>query len=337
MYLRCLRRRPRLQLAPRHAPGRSSRSSRSWPPGPRSVADVVESGRRPRTRRGVGRCAARRARGCWSRPAICVVALGLDRPAVARRLAPALPAYIRKLVEVAIAGSCIAFPALCRRCPRTRPVPRPVPSRSSPINRSCAPRRRTAARPAAPTPPPRRASDGRVVVRPGDNLWLIARGTRSLHAPGTAPARTRDRALLARGHRREPATLRSGDPSLIFPGEIVTLPPRSERCPSLRRVGLLAGKIAVVTGAGGGIGRGHARLLAARRRARRRQRPRRRTGRGDGRRDRRRGRHRDAERPQRRDVERRRRARRRTRSPRTGASTSSSTTPGSCATRCRST
>src|SRR5665213_2176006 len=42
----------------------------------------------------------------------CVLALRLGRPRVARRLAPTLPAGIRRLVEVAIVASCVALPAL---------------------------------------------------------------------------------------------------------------------------------------------------------------------------------------------------------------------------------
>jgi nucleoid-associated protein YgaU len=60
-------------------------------------------------------------------------------------------------------------------------------------------------------------------VRSGDNLWTIARD--ALVAEGS-PAAERD---IAQYWRRvidaNRATLRSGDPSLIFPGEVVALPP----------------------------------------------------------------------------------------------------------------
>lgn len=64
----------------------------------------------------------------------CVVALGLGRPRIARRLAPALPFGVRRLVELAVVAACVSLPAL--------PAPRSVRRRSlrpesSSINRWC--------------------------------------------------------------------------------------------------------------------------------------------------------------------------------------------------------
>ncbi len=201
----------------------------------------------------------------------CVVALGLARPRLARRIAPALPFGIRSLVEVAIVGSFAVLPALPApalgpprvsavvvddepvvRAPETPARETPAPVETAPIPRSV---------PAPPSPPPRstpRHSNlghsnlghsnlghsnlghsklghsklghsklgSRVVVAPGDNLWLIARASLT-DARGGRP-RDADvarywHALIAQNR----STLRSGDPSLIFPGEIVTLPPAS--------------------------------------------------------------------------------------------------------------
>ena len=61
-------------------------------------------------------------------------------------------------------------------------------------------------------------------MRAGDNLWLIARA--ALERTSTARVDDADVARYWRtviGANR--STLRSGDPSLVFPGEIVTLPP----------------------------------------------------------------------------------------------------------------
>jgi len=62
------------------------------------------------------------------------------------------------------------------------------------------------------------------VVRAGDNLWLIARN--ALTRDG---ARRPSESEIARYWRAvitaNRSTLRSGDPSVIFPGEIVSLPP----------------------------------------------------------------------------------------------------------------
>jgi len=93
------------------------------------------------------------------------------------------------------------------------------------------------ARPAHPTRPTRPAraatrperstttARGRVyVVRPGDNLWQIAR-SEVIRRGGTERP---DDAQIAPYWRRVIAanrsTLRSGDPSLIFPGEAIALP-----------------------------------------------------------------------------------------------------------------
>jgi hypothetical protein len=166
----------------------------------------------------------------------CVVALGLARPELARRLAPVLPFGIRSLVEVAIAGSCAVLPALPAPAlgpPRVsavvvddEPVVRApeIPARETPAPVETAPIPRSA--PAPPSTPPRSAPRSRVVVAPGDNLWLIARAslTDALGGrPRDADVARYWHALIAQNR----STLRSGDPSLIFPGEIVTLPPAS--------------------------------------------------------------------------------------------------------------
>ena len=60
-------------------------------------------------------------------------------------------------------------------------------------------------------------------MRPGENLWVIAR-TALTAATGQPP---RDSEVVRYWNRviaANRATLRSGDPNLIFPGEIVTLP-----------------------------------------------------------------------------------------------------------------
>jgi hypothetical protein len=63
------------------------------------------------------------------------------------------------------------------------------------------------------------------VVRPGDNLWRIARAQVIRSSGEVQP----DDAHIAPYWRRvieaNRATLRSGNPSLIYPGEVVTLPP----------------------------------------------------------------------------------------------------------------
>jgi hypothetical protein len=168
--------------------------------------------------------------------AACLVALTVNRPRIAHRLAPVLPARLRRMVEVAIVASCITLPALPAHAERTppRPTVRVIvapdqPPADQPVVRAAvrAPEP-TRARPQAvtPAPVPKIATDKarRLIVRPGDNLWLIASAALA-EAPGPPPE-PHDvarywRAVIAANR----ATLRSGNPSLIFPGEIVTLPP----------------------------------------------------------------------------------------------------------------
>ena len=204
------------------------------------------SGRAATTSRSSRRGPSRSLASAWLFvvTAACLVALGRRPPRLARRLAPALPSGIRRLVEVAIVAACVALPAVpagavdpphvCGRTVDDQPVvrapvatPPPAPIRAD--------------RAAAPPGPPRdspaagrnRGRIARVVVRPGDNLWLIAGP--SLAARSAAPVDDSDVARYWQDVIRvNRSTLRSGDPSLIFPGEIVTLPPAPRGCPSLR-------------------------------------------------------------------------------------------------------
>jgi nucleoid-associated protein YgaU len=151
----------------------------------------------------------------------CVVALGLSRPRLARRISPVLPAGLRRWVEVAIVSACVALPAL--------PAQAVTPARvSTVVDDQPVVRAPETARPApAPTPaiPPPQVRH-HAIVRAGDSLWLIARA-RLTDASGRAPADAEVanywRAVIAANR----PTLRSGDPSLIYPGEILVLPPVS--------------------------------------------------------------------------------------------------------------
>jgi hypothetical protein len=157
----------------------------------------------------------------------CLVAVSAGRPRLARRLAAVLPSGIRRTLEVAIVTACVALPAVpagAVDAPHVwvatvddQPVVR-APLATAPAAPAPVPR---------PTPPPTRpepAGVERVVVRPGDNLWLIARAalTRASAAPVDDSAIARYWRDVIRVNR---PTLRSGDPSLIFPGEMITLPP----------------------------------------------------------------------------------------------------------------
>ena len=117
-----------------------------------------------------------------------------------------------------------------RRHPTTTPPyptrPPSTRSRSTGADARAAvapPSRPRVARP-APVAPIAARSTRTYVVRAGDNLWRIARTEVARRAAATPDRRGRSRATGSASIAANRATLRSGDPSLIFPGEVVTLP-----------------------------------------------------------------------------------------------------------------
>jgi nucleoid-associated protein YgaU len=103
------------------------------------------------------------------------------------------------------------------RAPLAPRVPRHAPRPAAP---PAAPA--TSAVPAAPVAPVAVATTH--VVVPGDNLWRIAATRLQQHharPPSDEEIAPYWRAVVDANR----ATLRSGDPNLIFPGELVALPP----------------------------------------------------------------------------------------------------------------
>ena len=123
---------------------------------------------------------------------------------ISARTLPLTPRSVRHLIEVALVGSCIvgsAVPASATSSPVVRDVP---------VVRAPAPRlQHRHPRPKLEAPPRTH------IVEPGENLWSIAESV-----AGRNNLLPYWRALVAQND----ATLRSGDPNLIFPGEILTLP-----------------------------------------------------------------------------------------------------------------
>lgn len=107
----------------------------------------------------------------------------------------------------------------------TRSAPLPTTSTSLPSRRpsTTTPPARHRTAPAAPAPRPAPTAATYVVV-PGDNLWRIARA----RIEATVPHRATDGEVVRYWRRlvdENRTTLRSGDPNLIFPGEILRVPP----------------------------------------------------------------------------------------------------------------
>ncbi len=101
----------------------------------------------------------------------------------------------------------------------------PAEPGATPTTTTATPATSTGAPPApAPTPPPRDAS---VVVMPGDNLWELS-ARRYAAAAGRPRGDVGDAEVAPYWSvvcERNRATLASGDPDLIYPGERVVLPP----------------------------------------------------------------------------------------------------------------
>ncbi len=111
--------------------------------------------------------------------------------------------------------------------PAVPPTVRTAPTVPTAPTAPTAPSAPTAAAvpPAAPSPPPG-GMEVQVVVAPGDDLWALAAG-RLAATRGIAPADVADAEIApywVAVCERNRAALASGDPNLIFPGEVVTLP-----------------------------------------------------------------------------------------------------------------
>ena len=105
--------------------------------------------------------------------------------------------------------------------PTTLPLTAEPPATTPPSTETQTPPDPTAPEPVEPTTP--LATSHQVVA--GDHLWGIAAQHLSLLSPDSSPSN----AAIARYWRQvitaNAATLRSGDPNLIHPGEWVSLPP----------------------------------------------------------------------------------------------------------------
>ena len=172
----------------------------------------------------------------------CLVASRRGRHAAAARIARWAPPLARGILQAALVGTWVAGPTVAHAAPAA-----PLVVRVGPAGRMVTPpapgsaldapvvRAPHAAGPVpapnssrAPHPPPAPGvppvTDRPYVVRPGDNLWRIARAEVTRAGGDTHPGGATIDRYWRRVVAANRATLRSGDPSLIYAGEVVTLP-----------------------------------------------------------------------------------------------------------------
>jgi hypothetical protein len=140
-----------------------------------------------------------------------------------RALDAVTPAVLRHALDRALAIGIGASFGLASMHPAGAatldvPVPRmPMPATTTPAPATTSPAA-TAPPETAPT-----AADSVVIVRPGDNLWVIA--TRAARAAGHSTRPSDVAPYWRRVITANAPHLRSRDPNLIFPGERIVLPP----------------------------------------------------------------------------------------------------------------
>ncbi len=176
----------------------------------------------------------------------CLAALSRGRRGVAHRIAGWAPPVARRALQTALIGTWALAPTYAYAAapapvtvqigpsgrlagipatgsPAEIPVvrsPRPIPARSP----DAGSRAGVPARAPVPAQPVAVAVSTRHVVRAGESLWSIASDEVTRAGPGA----DRDQRVVGAYWQRlvaaNRATLRSGDPSLIYPGEVVTRP-----------------------------------------------------------------------------------------------------------------
>ena len=130
---------------------------------------------------------------------------GLTAPTTSARTPASEPVELPPIVRGATADDSPGA-ARSQRAPHISPAPVPSQPTRAPHNH----------------PQPGDKAGRRYVVVAGDNLWTIAKRIVEIRTP--SPTNTDVAQYWAHLVATNRATLRSGNPSLIFPGEIVTLP-----------------------------------------------------------------------------------------------------------------
>jgi hypothetical protein len=175
-----------------------------------------------------------------------IVALARGEHATAHRIAGWAPPIARRVLQTALVGSWALLPTYAYAAAPVAPltvqvgpagrlvdVPTPAPRVDVPVVRTpatTAPDRPDVVRPstAPPKPQPSTRSTSPAarqhVVAAGENLWRISRAEVTRASGDALPANRTVADYWERVIAVNRTTLRSGDPSLIFAGEVVTLP-----------------------------------------------------------------------------------------------------------------
>lgn len=153
--------------------------------------------------------------------ALGAIAAGTREARVARIAVRLTPRALRPVVEAAVAGAFVLTSVSPAHALVLRPQAAPVVATDEPVVRA------EPSTPASPPPAPEPARPAAAArahrVGPGENLWLIARDElRSREGADVDDAAVARYWLTVIAANR--ATLRSGNPNLIFPGELVALP-----------------------------------------------------------------------------------------------------------------
>jgi hypothetical protein len=189
----------------------------------------------------------------------CLAALARGRTRAALRIARFAPPFARRVLQTALIGAWSLVPAAAYAAPPSAPITVHVDANgrlshattttkhADPIRKSTTTTTTTTApvatapRPSTRLPvvtPPQRAPSTPPVLAPiapsifagthvvvhGDNLWQIARSAVMNHSGSNRPTDAQIAQYWWRVIAANRTTLSSGDPSLIFPGEVVTLP-----------------------------------------------------------------------------------------------------------------